>query len=1665
VKRKRLQPRCLGRHHSYISDLFIYRKSFRSFNSQLFLFSICSSGGGGGSKGPSVIDKRNQELECPHCDRIFKQSGRLNDHIKKQHPETIGPEGGGGAGGGGTSGSDNTNASPGGINGASTSQNATSKKNTSATPASAAPQPPKPAIKMMGIGSKGGYYDAKSPKLILHEWLLKEKQPKARYKTLPGPAGSGGSDGLWLAKVVLPHPKQQDKDIVVFLPEAHAAESDDEAQQRGAVAALHRIAGNRALERTLPPQYAALWRALGAAAKERKSKEVAVAERRAAQQIKQQAALKRRGPSTVIMAEDKRKLVENILSEIRSGDGAEIGEDGMVSNFSKNDDTWESFGRPEASAASLHTVEPPSALIDDLVVLGFRTEDAAQGVAAVGSLSSNTTTNGGAELSAVLDWLCLNIPEDRLPTNFAPGAAGKPITIMRRNASFASSTSTNGNYYSRPSSRLEGSTNTPSTECTAADVAAVLDDPAVVELTTYGYPPLVAAEALQQCRGSVPESVHLLYRRMLSSSKEQALSSQSTESTSMNSNSNSSIGTSWLEEWKEERVALEAIYESSNIELASDTWTRIKMDNVVLEGEAAAMVARHCGRAKEDLMMDGVEIELDIWAPPIPVSLEATTPTTTASVAQSYPMSAPTVAVRCSDLPPEIVLALTHNLAQASLEMLGRPMVYELACFVQEVLPQTVVAPPQSLSALLGVTITGDREEEDGDEASLLAKEVDSTLKLDASNGSTKNTSDRSNNRNQQRQRQSGHRKPYPAAELAAENSLLLKHQKEMETSTKHALMRSQRAKLPAFSKREEVLSSLGPASKVLVISGATGCGKSTQIPQYILENAISRNNGASCNVIITQPRRISAVGLASRVAAERGESVGQTVGYSVRLDSKQSKRTRLLFCTTGILLRRLLSDPTLAGTSHVVLDEVHERSIESDLLLLLLRDVLASGKNPELKVVLMSATADADLFANYFNQVLCPESNIQKSTKSSGVFQQRSVILSIPGFTHPVTDMFLEDALEATGFMVGKTSKWAKKTAGKKDEDSEEERNGAVIEDGSHRSSYSSETMHTLRNIDESLVNYDLIEALVSHLAANSSLGSNNNAKNKSNTKEANAILIFAPGADEISRVVRALENSSRLAAAAPGGIRALPLHGGLPPSHQTRVFERPPPGVLKIVVSTNVAETSITIDDVVCVIDTGRVKEMRFDAQRGIARLQETWVSQASAKQRRGRAGRVRPGVCYRLFSKRTWSRSMPLDTPPEVARAPLQALVMDVKGILSDADASAALAKMISPPKAAAINQAVTSLERVGALDPISGALTPLGRHLTRMPCDPRVGKMLIFGAMLRCLDPILTVAAAQGHGRSVFFSPPDKREEAESAKRALVEHVASSKSDHLAVVAAYNGWRAALAKNGRFAASQYCNRSYISDQAMDAIHAGRRQYAEILADLGFCSAEYPGDSAQASYNPGTAAPSLQQSSGVGAGLLPPAVPSAAVSRHTAPSAVDQFAGHARIVKAVLAAGLYPQLLRVDHPAAKYQKVLGGAVETQGEAVKVRFFDREKGRVFLHPSSINFTCGKFESGWLVYSDLVQTSKVFVREASMVPVYAVLLFGGEVSVHHGEGLVRVDGWATFKAPARIAVLVRELRAEVAALLGRKVNDPGLDVGTSRVVEAMHHLLSTDGF
>ena len=298
----------------------------------------------------------------------------------------------------------------------------------------------------------------------------------------------------------------------------------------------------------------------------------------------------------------------------------------------------------------------------------------------------------------------------------------------------------------------------------------------------------------------------------------------------------------------------------------------------------------------------------------------------------------------------------------------------------------------------------------------------------------------------------------------------------------------------------------------------------------------------------------------------------------------------------------------------------------------------------------------------------------------------------------------------------------------------------------------------------------------------------------------------MFLPGAPEIGRAVHALQSSAGLRRAAGGQrLLVLPLHGALPPAQQARVFERVDRGTRKIVVATNVAETSITIDDVTCVLDFGRVKEMRYDAARGIARLETTWVSLAAAQQRRGRAGRVRPGVCFRLFSRAQAAR-LQEQQAPEVLRVPLQALCLAVKAAGgAQAPLADTLGALLTPPAPGAVAAAVEALSELGALG-AEEALTPLGRHLARLPCDARLGKALLYGAMLRCVGPVLTVAAAMAYGRPVFVSPPDRRAEADAAKRALTAGGSAARSDHLAVVAAYAMWDKARAHGGRQAAAQ-------------------------------------------------------------------------------------------------------------------------------------------------------------------------------------------------------------------------------------------------------------------
>lgn len=365
----------------------------------------------------------------------------------------------------------------------------------------------------------------------------------------------------------------------------------------------------------------------------------------------------------------------------------------------------------------------------------------------------------------------------------------------------------------------------------------------------------------------------------------------------------------------------------------------------------------------------------------------------------------------------------------------------------------------------------------------------------------------------------------------------------------------------------------------------------------------------------------------------------------------------------------------------------------------------------------------------------------------------------------------------------------------------------------------------------------------------------------------------------------------------------------------------------------------------------------------------------------------------------------------------------LLFQVKSFLAE-KVEVAASKIITPPELGAIRTSLKNLQDLNALDAVE-RLTPLGHHLARMPVDARVGKMLLFGCMLRCLDPVVTIAAALS-GRTPFLSPLDKREEASAAR---LRFAGASKSDHLTVVGAYNGWLSAR-QESRSAESNYCATHFLSRETLVTIEASRQEFFKILADIGFL--------------PGTRK-GVDESLGV--------------------NGFDSNAKSIRVVKAVICAGFYPNIVRVLHPEKTYVQTEGGTVAKVAAARELRFFTKADGRVFLHPASVNFSIGKFESPWLVFSEKMRTSKVFLKDSTMVPAYGLLLFGGKVQVKHEKQAISVDDWLEFEAPARIAVLIKELRSKVDSLLFEKIERPALDIASSPVVSALIRLLTTDGF
>nr|CAB3498210.1 unnamed protein product [Digitaria exilis] len=451
-------------------------------------------------------------------------------------------------------------------------------------------------------------------------------------------------------------------------------------------------------------------------------------------------------------------------------------------------------------------------------------------------------------------------------------------------------------------------------------------------------------------------------------------------------------------------------------------------------------------------------------------------------------------------------------------------------------------------------------------------------------------------------------------------------------------------------------------------------------------------------------------------------------VGYKVRLEGIKGKDTHLLFCTSGILLRRLLSDRNLNGVTHVFVDEIHERGMNEDFLLIVLKDLLSRRR--DLRLILMSATLNAELFSSYFGG---------------------APTIHIPGFTHPVRAHFLEDILERSGYKLtssnqlddyGQDKVW--KTQRQLLPRKRKNQITTLVEDALKNSSfetYGSRTRDSLANWNPDCIGFNLIEAVLCHICRKERPG---------------AVLVFMTGWDDISCLKDQLKAHPLLGD--PNRVLLLACHGSMATAEQRLIFEKPPPNVRKVVLATNMAEASITINDIVFVVDCGKAKETTYDALNNTPCLLPSWISKASARQRRGRAGRVQPGECYHLYPRCVYDAFADYQLP-ELLRTPLNSLCLQIKS-LQVGSIGEFLSAALQPPEPLAVQNAVEFLKMIGALDGNEN-LTDLGRYLSMLPVDPKLGKMLIMGAVFRCIDPVLTVVAGLSV-RDPFLLPQDKKD---------------------------------------------------------------------------------------------------------------------------------------------------------------------------------------------------------------------------------------------------------------------------------------------------------------
>jgi pre-mRNA-splicing factor ATP-dependent RNA helicase DHX38/PRP16 len=560
---------------------------------------------------------------------------------------------------------------------------------------------------------------------------------------------------------------------------------------------------------------------------------------------------------------------------------------------------------------------------------------------------------------------------------------------------------------------------------------------------------------------------------------------------------------------------------------------------------------------------------------------------------------------------------------------------------------------------------------------------------------------------------------PAPAEEERKASNKFAEHMKSSQGQSafsRSKTLREQREYLPAFAVREDLLRVIRD-NQVVIVVGQTGSGKTTQLTQFLYEDGYGKMGLICC----TQPRRVAAMSVAKRVSEEMEVKLGGIVGYAIRFEDCTSKETVIKYMTDGVLLRESLTEPDLDRYSCIIMDEAHERALNTDVLMGLIKKVLSRRR--DLKLIVTSATMNSERFSRFFGGA--PE-------------------YFIPGRTFPVDIQYSRSPCE------------------------------------------------------------DYVDSAVKQvLSIHVSQGPGD-------------ILVFMTGQEDIEITCELVAERLRLLND-PAKLSILPIYSQMPADLQAKIFDKAAPGVRKVIVATNIAETSLTVDGIMFVVDSGFSKLKVYNPKMGMDTLQITPISQANASQRAGRAGRTGPGKCYHLYTERAFKEEFYVATIPEIQRTNLSNTVLLLKSLgvkdLLDFD-------FMDPPPQDTISTSLFELWALGAIDNV-GELTPLGKTMTAFPMDPSLAKTIIVAQEYGCTEEMMTIVSMLSVP-NVFYRPKERQEESDAAR----EKFFVPESDHLTLLHVYNQWRMHGYSDG------WCTKHFLHGKALRRAREIREQLTDIM-----------------------------------------------------------------------------------------------------------------------------------------------------------------------------------------------------------------------------------------